>query len=50
MKPRLYEKYVNEVAPALKQKRGYTNVHQIPRAGEDRGQHGRERLLGKGRH
>lgn len=31
MKPRLHEKYVNEVAPALKQKRGYTNVHQIPR-------------------
>ncbi len=31
MKPRLYEKYVNEVAPALKQKRGYTNIHQIPR-------------------
>jgi large subunit ribosomal protein L5 len=31
MKARLYEKYVNEVMPALKQKRGYTNVHQIPR-------------------
>ncbi len=31
MKPRLYEKYVNEVVPALKQKRGYKNVHQIPR-------------------
>ena len=31
MKARLYEKYVNEVAPALKQKRQYTNVHQIPR-------------------
>ena len=31
MKPRLYEKYVNEVAPALKEKRGYTNAHQIPR-------------------
>ena len=31
MKPRLYEKYVNEVLPALKEKRGYTNVHQIPR-------------------
>jgi len=30
MKPRLYEKYMNEVRPALKQKRGYTNVHQIP--------------------
>ncbi len=31
MKARLYEKYVNEVVPALKEKRGYTNVHQIPR-------------------
>ncbi len=31
MKPRLYEKYINEVAPALKEKRGYKNVHQIPR-------------------
>src|SRR5258705_8236450 len=31
MKPRLYEKYTNEVAPALKEKRGYKNVHQIPR-------------------
>ncbi len=31
MKPRLYTKYVSEVVPALKEKRGYTNVHQIPR-------------------
>ena len=31
MKSRLYEKYVNEVLPALKEKRGYKNVHQIPR-------------------
>jgi len=31
MKPRLFEKYVNEVKPALKQKRGYQNDHQIPR-------------------
>lgn len=31
MKARLYEKYVNEVVPALKQKRNYSNVHQIPR-------------------
>ncbi len=31
MKSRLYQKYVQEVAPALKQKRGYTNPHQIPR-------------------
>ncbi len=31
MKSRLYLKYQKEVAPALKQKRGYTNPHQIPR-------------------
>jgi len=31
MKARLYQKYVEEVAPALKEKRKYGNVHQIPR-------------------
>jgi large subunit ribosomal protein L5 len=31
MKARLYEKYKNEVAPALKDKHKYGNVHQIPR-------------------
>ena len=31
MKARLYEKYVKEVLPALKEKRQYTNPHQIPR-------------------
>jgi large subunit ribosomal protein L5 len=31
MKPRLLEKYENEVKPSLKEKRGYKNVHQIPR-------------------
>jgi large subunit ribosomal protein L5 len=31
MKARLYEKYTGEVAPALKEKRKYTNVHQIPK-------------------
>ncbi|HEX3798952.1 MAG TPA: 50S ribosomal protein L5 [Verrucomicrobiae bacterium] len=31
MKPRLYEKFVNEVRPALQEKRKYTNVHQVPR-------------------
>jgi large subunit ribosomal protein L5 len=31
MKARLYEKYKNEVVPALKQKHNYVNVHQIPR-------------------
>jgi large subunit ribosomal protein L5 len=30
MKARLYEKYKNDVVPALKQKHGYTNVHQVP--------------------
>src|SRR5690349_888251 len=30
MKSRLYEKYKNEVIPALKAKRGYTNIHQVP--------------------
>jgi large subunit ribosomal protein L5 len=31
MKARLYEKYKSEVAPALKEKHKYTNVHQIPK-------------------
>jgi large subunit ribosomal protein L5 len=31
MKARLYDKYVKEVAPALKEKRQYKNVHQVPR-------------------
>ena len=31
MKPRLYTKYIEEVRPALTQKRGYSNVHQVPR-------------------
>ena len=31
MKARLYEKYKNEVVPALKDKRKYANVHQIPK-------------------
>jgi len=31
MKARLYSKYVNEVAPVLKDKHKYTNVHQVPR-------------------
>ena len=31
MKARLYQKYAKEVAPALKEKRKYTNVHQIPK-------------------
>ena len=31
MKPRLYEKYLNEVLPALREKRKYKNIHQVPR-------------------
>src|SRR5216110_452796 len=31
MKPRIYDKYVNEVKPALVEKRKYGNVHQVPR-------------------
>ena len=31
MKPRLQEKYVNEVIPALKESRKYTNLHQVPK-------------------
>ena len=31
MKARLYEKYKNEVVPALRQKHNYVNVHQVPK-------------------
>lgn len=31
MKARLYEKYKSEVVPALKEKRKYANIHQIPK-------------------
>ncbi|MBE0543846.1 MAG: 50S ribosomal protein L5 [Verrucomicrobia bacterium] len=31
MKARLYEKYVNDVVPALKEKHQYRNPHQVPR-------------------
>ena len=31
MKARLYNKYVTDVVPALKEKHKYVNVHQIPR-------------------
>jgi large subunit ribosomal protein L5 len=30
MKPRLYSKYLEEIRPALTEKRGYQNVHQVP--------------------
>ena len=30
MKSRLYKKYVEEVRPALMEKRKYTNIHQVP--------------------
>jgi large subunit ribosomal protein L5 len=31
MKARLYEKYKNEVVPALKEKHKFTNIHQVPK-------------------
>jgi large subunit ribosomal protein L5 len=31
MKARLYERYVKDVVPVLKEKHKYTNVHQVPR-------------------
>jgi large subunit ribosomal protein L5 len=31
LKARLYQKYVSEIVPALKEKRKYTNVHQVPK-------------------
>ena len=31
MKARLYDKYIKEVVPALKEKHKYANLHQIPR-------------------
>jgi large subunit ribosomal protein L5 len=31
MKNRIYEKYVNDVVPALKQKHNYKNIHQVPK-------------------
>jgi len=31
MKARLYERYVKDVVPALKERRRYTNPHQVPR-------------------
>jgi large subunit ribosomal protein L5 len=31
MKARLYEKYKNDVVPALKQKHNYANIHQVPK-------------------
>jgi large subunit ribosomal protein L5 len=31
MKARLYDKYTNEVVPALKEKHKYVNPHQVPR-------------------
>ena len=31
MKARLYNKYMNEVRPALIEKRKYKNVHEVPK-------------------
>jgi large subunit ribosomal protein L5 len=30
MKSRIYQKYIESVRPALQEKRGYRNVHQVP--------------------
>jgi large subunit ribosomal protein L5 len=30
MKPRLQQKYAEEIRPALQEKRGYQNIHEIP--------------------
>ena len=30
MKSRIYQKYIESVRPALQEKRGYKNVHQVP--------------------
>ena len=32
MKSRLYKKYFEEVRPALVEKRGYDNPHEVPRS------------------
>lgn len=31
MAPRLKERYLNEIVPALRERLGYSNVHQVPR-------------------
>lgn len=31
MKSRLYQRYIETVRPALREKRGYQNLHQVPR-------------------
>jgi large subunit ribosomal protein L5 len=31
MKPRLYQKYLQDVRPALMEKRKYRNIHQVPK-------------------
>ena len=41
--PRLQERYQKEILPQLAEKLGRTNPHALPRAGEDRRQHGRRR-------
>ena len=48
MKPRLYTKYIEEVRPALTEKRGYKNVHQIPRIEKIVGNMGVSASLEKG--
>ena len=47
MKARLYDKYVNEVVPALKEKHKYAQCPPDSADGEDRREHGRERVAWK---
>ena len=49
MKARLYNKYVNEVVPALKAKHKYRERAPDSAHGENRGEHGRQRVAGKKR-
>ena len=49
MKARLYQKYVNEVVPALKEKRKYSNPHQVPRMEKIVVNMGVQRFAGKER-
>ena len=49
MKARLYDKYVNEVVPALKEKHNYTERPPDSAHGENRGEHGHQRVAGKKR-
>jgi large subunit ribosomal protein L5 len=49
MKARLYNKYVSEVVPALKEKHKYLQPAPDSAHGQDRGEYGRQRVAGKER-